>query len=92
MTLPQQSPIIPNIRKKSTIATGIHIGANTHHHDQLITPQSLSTTKATVSSVPRPTPEPPALTFTLSIFSSLFLVEISAPSGARTLDLLIKSQ
>ena len=41
----------------STIASGIHSGAVTHHHDQPMTPHSLSTRKTTNNTPPRPIPE-----------------------------------
>lgn len=39
------------------MAKGIQVGANTHHHDQVITFVNFNATKSSVSNVPKPTPE-----------------------------------
>lgn len=43
-----RATIPPAIRITSTIAKGIHVGANTHHQLHEITPQSLRMINATV--------------------------------------------
>ena len=68
------------------MAMGIHRGANTHHHDQVMLPESFNATKTTVNSSDRVIPPVAATGLSISKFLS-GLVEVFL--GGEELPLLV---
>ena len=74
--------------KNRTMVKGIQVGANTHHHDQVITPVNFNAIKSSVRNVPKPAPE--LLDFAIAVALIIKKVYSCALSGTRTLDLMFK--
>jgi hypothetical protein len=60
-------------RINRAIPSGIQIGASTHNHDQLITPQSLRVMNTIASNPPKPMP-PEELVFESDILLMLLVI------------------